>query len=108
MSWDVMMVKTANNCEPMEEIDETNSVPFDVGAVAAVIKKKFNIGDNESDEWLVYEGDTYAISFSVTQESVMLFISILDEPEDAVIPAIKELCDLLDCRAFDTTTAEFI
>jgi hypothetical protein len=38
----------------------------------------------------------------------MLFVHIFDEPEDAVMPMIHELCTIFNCRAFDTTTAEFI
>ena len=77
--------------------------------VVSVLKYRFPGIDHVDDSWLHYEGDLFAISFSLlSDQEIMLHIQILSEPEDAVITTIAELCKLLGCRAFDTTTAEYI
>ncbi len=109
MSWDIMLVRTKTNTEPMEKIDENNTIPFLFTDVVSTLKEHFPNITEESPDWLNYEGSTFSISFSlVTNDSIMLFVHIFDEPEDAVMPMIHELCTIFNCRAFDTTTAEFI
>lgn len=62
----------------------------------------------ETKSWLYYENENYAISFNLaTNQNIMLHVQILDEPEDAVIDVIFELCNLFNCRAFDTESGEF-
>ena len=109
MSWDIMLIKTASNLEAMEFIDDTNIIPFDMSESAKVLKDNFININSTSDEWLDYESDTFAISFDLSvKQHIMLYIHILKEPEDAVLPVIAKLCELFKCRAFDTTSAEFL
>lgn len=109
MSWDVMLIKTAVNTEPMECIDDTNIIPFVVSESAKILRDNFVNITGTSDEWLDYESDTFAISFDLSvKQHIMLYIHILEEPEDAVLPIIAKLCELFKCRAFDTTAAEYI
>jgi len=105
-----MLVKTRTNMEPMEEIDEKATVPFLPTEVISTLKTHFPDIIEESPEWLTYESDTFAISFNLAalEESIMLHVDILDEPEDAVLGTIRKLCGLFNCRAFDTTAAEFL
>lgn len=37
MSWDVMLIKTATNAEPMEYMDDTNIIPFVASEAAKVL-----------------------------------------------------------------------
>jgi len=110
MSWDIMLVRTRTNTEPMEEIDESVTVPFLPAEVISTLKTHFPDITEDSPEWLTYEGGTFAIAFNLAalEESIMLHVDILDEPEDAVLGTIRELCGLFNCRAFDTTAAEFL
>lgn len=109
MSWDIMLIKTASNTEAMECIDDSNIIPFDVHEAARILRENFAGITGDSDEWLDYESDTFAISFDLsTEQHIMLYIHILDEPEDAVLPVVAKLCALFHCRAFDTTSAEFL
>ncbi len=109
MSWDVMLIKTATNAEPMECMDDTNIIPFVASEAAKVLRDNFVDIAGTSDDWLDYESDTFAISFDLSAEQhIMLYIHILDDPEDAVMPVIAKLCELFECRAFDTTSAEFL
>lgn len=113
MSWDVMLVKTKNNTEPMSDINDINTLAFAKADVSAALKNKFTDIDSDNREWLHYEGGSYAISFNLsTDRIILLHIYILDELDnavyDTVVNIIFDLCSLFDCRAFDTTTGEFI
>ena len=89
MSWDVMLIKTATNAEPVECMDDTNIIPFVASEAAKVLRDNFADIVGTSDDWLDYESDTFAISFDLSAEQhIMLCIHILDDPEDAVMPVI--------------------
>jgi hypothetical protein len=107
MAWDIILIKSARNTEPMEEINEKNTILFDSANVRNLLENRFSDIEIHSETWFHYEGGTYAISFNLAPEQIMLHVHILDEPEDAVETVIKELCALFDCRAFDTTAGEF-
>ena len=108
MSWDVMLTKSdafAGECGGSEQ----SAALFDLPEVISLLKQKFAGIDCADDSWLHYEGDIFAISFNLSnRQEIMLHIHILDEPEDAVLAVISELCSLLGCRAFDTTTGEYL
>jgi len=109
MSWDVILVRTKTNEELVEEINETNTVVFKTKDVIAKLKEMFASVDHVDDHWLHYEGESYAISFNLTENNhIMMHISILDEPDDSVEVVIRDLCRLFECRAFDTTSGVFI
>lgn len=90
-------------------MDDTNIIPFVASEAAKVLRDNFADIVGTSDDWLDYESDTFAISFDLSAEQhIMLYIHVLDDPEDAVMPVIAKLCELFECRAFDTTSAEFL
>lgn len=108
MSWDVLLVKAENEANS-EHGKEQESSPFVRSEVISTLKDKFPQITDCGEEWLDYEADTFAISFNLaSSEQIMLHIHVFDEPEDAVMPILKEVCDLLNCRLFDTTTAGYI
>ena len=109
MSWDIMLTKM-NSCSINESNNsEQSDATFDLPEVVSILKGKFAEIDHVDDCWLHYEGDLFAISFNLfDKQEIMLHIHILDQPEDAVIATISELCELLGCRAFDTTTGEYL
>ena len=109
MSWDVILIKTAMNCESMAEIGAENVVPFLPAAVISALKHRFPDINCESSEWLCYENNHFEIAFNLASENhIMLHIQIFDEEEGAVRDMISELCKLFDCRAFDTCAGEFL
>ena len=109
MSWDVMLIKTITNAEPMEEINENNIVPFSLADVTSKLKNQFPNATEGAANLLNYEGGTFAIAFNLaTNRDIMLHVHILEDPEDAVMDVINKLCTLFNCRAFDTTSAEFL
>lgn len=109
MSWDVMLVKTNTNTEPMESIGDKDMILFDKQKVIAILRGRFPSLSIDSDDWIDFEGDAYSISFDLSESKIiMLHVHIFDEPEDAALSVISELCKGLNCRAFDTTSAEFL
>ena len=108
MSWDVVLIKTHSNSEPMQGINEKNTIMFDTTNVVATLKELFDEISQVDDQWLHFEGGTYAMSFNLaSKECIMLHISILDETENGVDTIIHDLCKAFECRAFDTTTGDF-
>lgn len=86
-----------------------DTVPFNLPDVIVTLNEEYPDICSENNEWLYYKGDTYGVTFNLaTNQQIMLHIHILDEPEDAVLVAVKTLCKLFNCRAFDTTSGEFI
>ena len=109
MSWDVILIRTTKNTEQMGEINETNTVVFGIAETIRKLKAAFDTIEHVSERWLYYEGGSFEISFNLAvSEQVMLHISIFDEPVDAVETVIHRLCRLFECRAFDTTSGDFI
>ena len=109
MSWDVILIKTGKNNEPIENITEANTVKFSHDETASILKNSLPGIECVDETWLNYETPQFAVSFNLACENnIMLHIYILDEPEDAVLALIKYLYNCFDCRAFDTTSAEFI
>lgn len=108
MSWDISLVRTKSNSEPWEEIDESNLIAFDRKAAAAKIRDRLPEADGD-DTWLNYDSGTYDVSFNLgTVDQIMLHIHVYDDPEDAVLDVVHDLCEQLECRAFDTTQGEFL
>ena len=108
MSWDVILIKTKKNTEPMEAINQSNTISFSFVDVFNVLKDRFPSTLCENGEWLSCEAETYSIDFNLAAgQNIMLHIRIFDDPEDAVVDVIYELCDLFDCRAFDTVSGKF-
>lgn len=108
MSWDVMLFKTKTNSEPMNIIEDEDMLTIDKEEVISELKRKFPNIEQTGPNFLTYEGGPYAITFHLADSSIMLYIHILDEPEDAVMPVIKELCTIFHSRAWDTTSGEFL
>jgi len=109
MSWDVVLIKTKTNSETITEIDEANILIFDIENVIAMLKEMFFAVSHVDDQWLHYENGLYAISFNLASDKqIMLHVNVLDEPEDAVEAVIHDLCKMFRCRAFDTTSGEFL
>ena len=106
MSWDIMLIRTKHNSEPWAEIDESNLVAFDRKAAAAKIRDMLPEAEGD-DTWLDYDSGTYDVSVNLGTE-IMLHVHIYDDPEDAVLGVVRDLCALLECRAFDTTRGEFL
>lgn len=108
MSWDIALVRTKSNSEPWEEIDPSNLIPFDRTAAAAKIRDRLPEADGD-DAWMDYDSGTYDVSFNLgTVDQIMLHVHIYDDPEDAVLGVVRDLCVQLECRAFDTTQGEFL
>ena len=107
MAWDLILVKTEKNAEP--EFDENNLIPFDLKIVKKLLKHKFSGLESRSDAWFNYEAGNFAISFNLAvHNQIILHIHILDDSEDAVESIIEELCELFNCRAYDTTAGKFL
>ena len=111
MSWDIELIKTANNNEEMEDIDESVIVGLSKADVISNIVANFPEIDTEDDSWLIFESGN--VSFEVntgsedTADTVVFMINELDDEAD-FLRKLKQICSSLDCRAFDTTRGEFI
>ena len=93
----------------MREIEDSDIVRFNKVTTAALLKRRFPDIDVIQTELLHYERGSFAITFGLaTEQQIMLNISILDEPGNAVEEVFHELCELFECRAFDTTAGEFL
>lgn len=106
MSWDVALVRTKTNTEP---IDNTSRSGFCLDAVTKKLEANL-VGIEKTDlTWLDYEACDYSISFQLDPEEIILHIHILtDNGEPAAMTLIKDLCVWLDCRAIDRTENKFI
>lgn len=89
--------------------DESSLPTFDLTDVHAKLKAELPTISVESENWLIYETDTFEIQFDLGNAKIlMLHIHISDEPEDAALKMIGGLCRLLQCRAFDTAKVVFL
>lgn len=104
MSWDVALVRTRTNMEPIEKIDSTSRSDFCLDAVTKKLEANL-VGIEKADlTWLDYETCDYSVSFQLDPEEIILHIHILnDNGERAAMTLIKDLCIWLDCRAIDRT-----
>ncbi len=109
MSWDVALVRTKTNTEPIEKIDNLSRRDFRLDEVVKKLEENL-VGIEKADlAWLDYEACDYSVSFQLAPEEIILYIHILsDDGEAAVMTLIKDLCVWLDCRAIDRTENEFI
>ena len=108
MSWDVILTKNKEQLNDVSFERNQTSAAYDVDEVVSVLKGTFDDIQHDGDRWLTYEGDLFEISFNLGDDEIMLHIHVLDEPEDAVIATISELCKLFDSQAFDTAAGDFL
>lgn len=109
MSWDVALVRTKTNTEPIEKIDNLSRRDFRLDEVVKKLEENL-VGIEKADwAWLDYEACDYSVSFQLDPEEIILYIHILnDNGEPAVMTLIRDLCIWLDCRAIDRTENKFI
>lgn len=104
MSWDVVLIKTKTNTESIEEIHE----PVEINREE--FSKHFReISDNAkiySDE-IVLDEKEYSIEIIMDEEELSA-ITLNIRGATAPNEVLKALCERLDCRAYDTSTGEFL
>ena len=111
MSWDVAMIRTKTNTEPIDEITSENIIPFKQTEIADEIKKiSAELGAVYNCDYLAWQNldsDRWSIEFNVGEdtetESVMLHISG-GEPTAVFAVLIADL----NTRLMDCSTGEFI
>ncbi len=110
MSWDVNLIKTETNHEPFEKIEEGTSLSFDRQSVICTLAKRLQEICVVSDDWLVYDNKTTcAIEFDLMNvKSIMLHVHVLNDADEDVLDLLHNLCESLECRAFDTALGEFL
>ena len=106
MSWDVVLIKTETNKEPIEDIK--NPIPFDSEAFIKEIKKHVPDLDTKDKTWLLLNREYYSVEFNMGKDKktdcIMLHVRGSREPED-LFEIIKEK---FQCRIYDCSSGEFI
>lgn len=109
MSWDLVLIKTATNAEPAEELDET--LPISQKDFFAAVKRKYpdtepESGAIEHDDWAI------EVNFDDDDDSVVMldvhFGGAAPSPDAGPVEAVRHLCDALQCRALDSGSGEFV
>jgi len=104
MSWDVILVKTETNTEPMNEISEP--VPINREAFLRHFGELSNKAKIYPDE-IVLDEKEYSVEIRLDEEELS---AITLNIRGAAVPVelLKMLCERLGCRAYDTSTDLFI
>lgn len=110
MSWDVVLIKTEKNKESFDDIIEGVAIPFEKEYAVKTINTILPETDTLDSEWLSFDNGRFAIEFNLADKSqITLYIHVLlDDEESEIEKVIESLCSTFDCRAFDTTTGEFM
>ena len=105
MSWDVILIKTETNAEPIEEIED----PVPVARVDFVDAVRELTPDAKiwEDEQIVLDRPTFSVEIMIADE-FLSSISLAVRGGEAPLDWIAALCGKLGCRAYDTSTDEFI
>ena len=110
MSWDVILIKT-NRCDlkSYKELIDQDVINYDKDTVADLICKAIPKIDRIDEEWMEFESDSFACSINLSAPpNIMLHFHLFEDNEEELMRFIVSLCDLLACRAVDTSTAEFM
>ena len=106
MSWDVVLIKTETNKEPIEDIK--NPIPFDSEAFIKEIKKHVSDLDTKDKTWLLLNREYYSVEFNMGKDKktdcITLHVRGSREPED-LFEIIKKK---FQCRIYDCSSGEFI
>ncbi len=106
MSWDVVLIKTDTNKEPIEDIK--NPIPFDSEAFIKEIKKHVPDLDTKDKTWLLLNREYYSVEFNMGKdtytECIMLHVRGGTEPKDLFEIILKNF----SCRIYDCSSGEFI
>ena len=113
MSWEILLIRTIENNEEVNEIEADNIVPFKKTEIADEIKKIATTMKVEYDcehlEWQAIVGnDEWDIEFSLEEceenETVMLHVRGNEETSEA----LKMLANDLGARLLECCTGDFI
>ena len=109
MSWDITLVKTETNTEDYFQINDEVIIPFKRDFVIDTLLSNCSGIDCSDETWCVYDCGDYAFEDSLSDENeITLYVHPSDDGEEKFMLLLKSLCSLLECRAFNTCTAEFI
>lgn len=112
MSWDVVLIRTESNKEPLDMIESENIIPFTREEITQELAKtaaSFGADcDCENPAWQTMYGNGWSIEFCADEgdesESVMLLIRGNTEPAEV----LKAFAEALGARLVDCGTGEFM
>ena len=105
MSWDVILIKTETNMEPIEEIEEP--VPVSRVDFVNVVRELAPDAKICEDEQIILDRPTFSVEIMIEDEFLDA-ISLAVRGGEAPLGLLAALCGRLDCRAYDTSLDEFI
>lgn len=104
MGYEVFLVKTQTNKEPFEEISQP--VPFpDHQELFGCIRTRFSGLDNSDPSWVILYGEgsddfTMELNIGKPGKPIECIMVIRPAGRDGIW-AVRELCRMLQCRAWD-------
>lgn len=109
MSWDVVLIRTKTNKEPLEEIESENIIPFSFAEFTQEMQKIAGQQSAEYDPTIASQlmrTNTWSIEVYPEEENESIGLSIRGSEEPTEV--LKALHKDLGCRLIDCCTSEFI
>lgn len=112
MSWDVVLIRTKDNNEPLDEIEAENIIPFTrteiIGEMSKIALAQNAFYDKDNPSCHAIYNDKWSVEFLAgdreEEETVMLMIRGSEEPKEV----LKALAENLGTRVADCGTGEFM
>lgn len=105
MSWDVMLIRTETNAEPLEEIVDT--IPFDRRETIERLKTMLPELNTENESCLLLENDL-AIEFYMGEEDKCVTVTLMVHGQHEPNELVAAICEEFFCRAYDIGGCKFI
>lgn len=105
MSWDIVLMKTHTNSEPLDA--NINFVPFERDSTVRQLHTLFPELNVSNQQCLLLE-DEIALEIYMGDEEMCETITLMFHGSTPPEPFIAAICNLLSCRAFDISSGEFL
>ena len=109
MSWDVIIINVPEDIETVSELTDDSTAPLgSKNYVLSAISNVFPHANVADPTWVVVDGESYSIEFSVGHQDEIEFLMLHVRGDANAIDAIECLCKLTGWHAFDTAMGDFI
>lgn len=108
MSWDVILMNVPSNIESIMALEGDLPVLGSNTEVLSILSNALPAINLSDPTWGVFDGDNFAIEFSIGDKDPVHTIMLHVRGSDEVIEVIERLCQYSGWRALDTSVGDFM